>query len=113
MHINRLSMRWEMKMSFRYFSVHEFLQQVAAEMQQPAQQKNISLELNAHQSPVDALGDRERLKQVMVNLIDNAIKYNQPNGHVAISFHQTDGVVTISVTDTGVGIRNVAVGLIV
>ncbi len=94
----------EMKMSFRYFSVREFLEQVVSEMEQVASQRNITLALVSEQAPLDVLGDKERLKQVMVNLIDNAVKYNQPNGRVVVSYEQVDGKAKISVEDTGVGI---------
>jgi signal transduction histidine kinase/ActR/RegA family two-component response regulator len=52
-----------------------------------------------------AFADRQRSKQVLLNLLANAVKYNRPNGSVAVSCEQpADGPVTISVTDTGPGI---------
>ena len=94
----------EMKLSFRYFSVNEFLDQLMSELQPLAQQKRITLSLDAPASTVDVLGDKERLKQAMVNLIDNAIKYTNPQGLVNVSCVQTNNTVRISVRDTGVGI---------
>lgn len=50
-------------------------------------------------------GYRFRLEQVMVNLLDNAIKFNRPEGEVIIDCgYQEDGQVRISVADTGIGI---------
>ncbi len=94
----------EMKMSFRYFPLREFLEQIVAEMQQVALQKHITLTLQSDNTPVEVLGDKERLKQVLFNLIDNAVKYNTPNGRVEVSCERTDGKVKISVKDLGVGI---------
>ncbi|MDA3868349.1 MAG: HAMP domain-containing sensor histidine kinase [Gammaproteobacteria bacterium] len=52
--------------------------------------------------------DRIRLKQVLLNLISNAIKYNHPNGSVNISWLLTSaGTVRINITDTGTGISEV------
>ena len=51
-----------------------------------------------------ALGDRDRLKQVVVNLLDNAIKYTLPGGRIAIATEETGDMATLSVRDTGVGI---------
>ena len=48
-------------------------------------------------------GDRERLKQVFANLLDNAIKYT-PRGEIRISSSEHDGCVAIHIKDTGVGI---------
>ena len=62
------------------------------------------MELESSGDPRRVLGDKERLKQVITNLIDNAIKYNRPNGHITIRWESTDGTVQISVRDTGVGI---------
>ncbi|MBI1806606.1 MAG: HAMP domain-containing protein [Ignavibacteria bacterium] len=94
----------DMKMSFRYFSVREFLEHIVTEMQPPAKYKNITLSFELHEEPIDAFGDKERLKQVMVNLIDNAIKYNQPNGHVTVFYQKIHSGIRISVRDTGMGI---------
>lgn len=49
-------------------------------------------------------GDRERLRQVLANLIDNAVKYSQTGGEVEVGASSEDGVVRISVTDHGPGI---------
>ena len=49
-------------------------------------------------------GDRDRLKQVFINIIDNAIKYTEKGGHVIVSQFEEEGAVLTKVNDTGVGI---------
>ena len=49
-------------------------------------------------------GDSNRIKQVFINVIDNALKYNQPGGQILIEQRTEDGCVQISISDTGVGI---------
>jgi signal transduction histidine kinase len=49
-------------------------------------------------------GDRARMKQVIVNLLDNAIKYTPPGGAVALRVNAQDSKAVLEVTDTGVGI---------
>ncbi|MGZ4989479.1 MAG: PAS domain S-box protein, partial [Methylobacter sp.] len=48
--------------------------------------------------------DRTRLKQVLLNLLSNAIKYNRPQGEVSIQSTMQNGLVRLSVSDTGYGI---------
>jgi signal transduction histidine kinase len=50
--------------------------------------------------------DRARLRQVLANLIDNALKYTPGGGHVHIDARQTNGYIIIAVEDTGVGISS-------
>jgi PAS domain S-box-containing protein len=52
------------------------------------------------------LGDQQRLKQVFLNLLTNAIKYNRTNGTVTISCESVDGKIRLSVSDTGPGISS-------
>jgi two-component system phosphate regulon sensor histidine kinase PhoR len=94
----------DMKMSFRYFTIHQLLEQVVAEMGPAALLKGASLELESSGEPRRVLGDKERLKQVITNLIDNAIKYNRPDGRILVRWESADTAVQVSVTDTGVGI---------
>lgn len=49
-------------------------------------------------------GDINRIKQVFINVIDNALKYNQPDGQILISSRLDEGCVQIEIRDTGVGI---------
>lgn len=52
------------------------------------------------------VADRQRLLQVVLNLVSNAVKYNRPGGHVDISCEATpEGRVRLAVADTGQGIR--------
>jgi two-component system phosphate regulon sensor histidine kinase PhoR len=54
---------------------------------------------------VEVLGDRMRLEQVLVNLLDNAVKFNRPGGEVRVAVEKTgDGYAKITITDTGIGI---------
>lgn len=68
-----------------------------------ADKENISLHMPSSISyavQVDPL----RLKQVLLNLLSNGIKYNKPNGSLTIKCQEQDAIVKISVTDTGIGI---------
>ena len=57
-------------------------------------------------------GDRERLRQVITNLIDNAVKYSPLGGQVRVEALATDGLVSIEVRDHGPGIASDHQGLI-
>lgn len=54
--------------------------------------------------PVSIIGDRHRLRQLMLNLTDNAIKYNHARGSVGIDLQSRDGFAELTITNTGPGI---------
>lgn len=55
-------------------------------------------------SPITIVGDRGRLRQLFLNLIDNAIKYTPEGGKVTIGVARQNGVAVFRVSDTGIGI---------
>lgn len=75
----------------------------AEQMSLLAEDKNITIACNASQS-VEVEGDPSRLKQVVVNLLDNAIKYTQPGGAVQLQVRRANGHAVLEVQDNGVGI---------
>ncbi|MBS4028809.1 MAG: HAMP domain-containing protein [Ignavibacteriales bacterium] len=94
----------EIKMTFRYFPVYEFLAQIVEELQPFAQQKHISLSFNADNKELETFGDKEQLKIVFSNLISNAIKFTEANGTVTVSYEKTIPGVRFTVKDSGCGI---------
>lgn len=50
------------------------------------------------------IGDKNRIKQVFINIVDNAIKYSDKNGRVSVEAYEQGGDVCVSVSDTGLGI---------
>jgi len=68
-----------------------------------AVQKNITLQFNTAHT-VEILADKNQLKRLVLNLLDNAIKYTSSGGRVSIDLHQQRTSVDIDITDTGIGI---------
>ena len=60
--------------------------------------------LNSEVSPVPVVGDRDRLGQVVTNLLANAIRYNQVGGRVDVRVERVNGHAILSVSDNGIGI---------
>jgi len=69
-----------------------------------AKEKNITLTLTSPNQIGDIKGDEECINVLFSNLIVNAIKYNKPNGKVAITVHEEEKCIEIAITDTGIGI---------
>lgn len=69
-----------------------------------SKKNGIEFIFNRPAEQLQVLGDADRLKQVFINVIDNAIKYTENGGQVLISQQKEEGCVRISVADTGVGI---------
>ncbi len=95
----------EMKMSFRYFDVREFIESVIADMESVASAKAITLKAQyGTELSLQVMGDRERLVQALTNLIDNAVKYTQNGGTVTVQTRMEGENVWVDVADTGIGI---------
>lgn len=93
----------ELKFSFRYFSINELIQELVQTMQIRAEQRAVQVELKLSDSST-VYGDKERLSQVLTNLIDNAIKYNVEGGAVTITTTPSKSGLKVAVRDTGIGI---------
>jgi two-component system, NtrC family, sensor kinase len=69
-----------------------------------ATKHGINLDVTVDERLGDFVGDERKIKQILLNLLSNAVKFTPEGGRIGISARQTDGVVEISVSDTGVGI---------
>ncbi|WNF36027.1 ATP-binding protein [Bacillaceae bacterium IKA-2] len=69
-----------------------------------ADQKKIKLKKEKDGSGVIE-GDPLRIKQIMINLVNNAITYTPTGGHIVIFIKETEGMILFTVEDTGIGIR--------
>jgi len=86
-------------------NLSELLQQVSRQLAPRANRQEIGLELKIKQTLPIIQADENRLKQVMINLIDNAIKFTHGAGRIVISAYTIPGKVVITVEDTGIGIE--------
>jgi signal transduction histidine kinase len=76
----------------------------AAQLEGPGQEKGITLTIEPPDEPVSVLADADRIHQVLVNLLDNGIKFTPARGWVSISFERAGEWISCTVTDTGPGI---------
>src|SRR5271157_1765718 len=74
-----------------------------ADAQILAELQNIKVELTSCEK-ISVRGDRHRLRQLLLNLADNAVKYNQPQGRVTVSLRRVGGMAEFSIANTGPGI---------
>ncbi len=94
-----------MEIEMTCFDLGELVREVTETLRPKADDRDVSLRLPAEPETLPAVrGDRERIRQVLVNLIDNAIKYNESGGYVAVSAQRQGDAVQVSVQDNGVGI---------
>lgn len=90
------------------FDIAEVTRAVVDQLRLLADDKQIDLSVDIAPNLV-VTGDPTRLRQVVVNLLDNAIKYTPPGGTIAVSSPSVDGKAVIEVSDSGIGIPSEAI----
>jgi two-component system, OmpR family, phosphate regulon sensor histidine kinase PhoR len=73
-------------------------------IEQRAEEKKIALQFTGCTEGLCVLGDRRRIDQVLINLLDNAVKYSRSGGTVTVTTAGEGEMVRISVQDSGIGI---------
>lgn len=84
-------------------SINTIIKDVYYLMKNIAEKKDIKILLQEEKVPC-IWGDSDRVKQMLINLVDNAIKYSERNGNVIIEVKHENKKCIISIEDTGVGI---------
>lgn len=85
-------------------NIRDIVEDVVKVMQPTAQRRDITIEVDVPSDIPVIQADNNRLKQVLMNLVSNAIKYNKEGGQVVVSARVEDEQACIAVRDTGVGI---------
>ena len=86
------------------FSFHTAVHDLYNAVYMEAQRHDHTLELKVDGPLPDVVADRERIMQVMMNIVSNSIKYTPDGGHIEISAGYTEKTVWMVVSDNGIGI---------
>ena len=93
----------QVKLQFETVQLDDLVRESIADMKILAQPQNIQVRLAACDT-LSISGDRHRLRQLLLNLTDNAIKYNHPNGTATVSLRRVDGFAELKIENTGAGL---------
>ncbi len=69
-----------------------------------ASEKQVTIYSHVNEEPSYIMGNPDRTEQMLINLIENAVKYNKPGGSVTVSVFNAQSSVNLSISDTGIGI---------
>jgi heavy metal sensor kinase len=97
----------EARMNRVKFDLSELAATTASQMCLLAEDKKIKMTYDTG-TPAEVLGDPSKMKQVLVNLLDNAIKYTPDGGAIHLSVNALNGRALMEVSDTGPGIPEAA-----
>lgn len=87
------------------FDLREMIDSVIVLLDETAATRKVSLVTEEDAAPLPVRASRHRIEQILINLVENAIKYNKPNGKVSIvAVRDARNQVVIRVRDTGVGV---------
>ena len=94
--------KYEFEFSKAKVDVRQAIQSVLSSLR--GKMDKFGLRLETDLASASAEVDSDSLTIVLVNLLDNAIKYNKPKGSIRVSCAERDGQVVIEISDTGIGI---------
>jgi len=94
----------KLKMVFVPTDILGVIKRTMSIIENSAKMKSISIEIQAPENVSKVLADETRLSQVILNLLDNAIKYTSEGGAIKISVRSNDQFVEVDISDTGIGI---------
>ncbi len=94
----------EMPISPSPVDMVEVISSVVHGLKKQAEDKGIELSMDFEAPSLPVKADRERMEQVLINLIDNAIKYTPEGGKVRVRAYYRDSHLQVDVEDTGIGI---------
>ena len=93
-----------LEMNFESFDILKLASECIETVELLAEEKNIKLNLQNATDDIFVNADRKRIAQVLTNLLNNSISYGKENGTTGISIFVIDDLVTIEVSDDGIGI---------
>jgi len=96
----------QMSWKIEKVSLKDIVKSIVNRMQLEAGRKNQKLESFVIGEIPDISADKDRIEQVMVNIINNALKYTPDNGQITVYVGKLINDVYVKVTDTGIGIPN-------
>jgi len=96
----------QMELERSYFSFFNLFEEIETMITPFSTKKNISIEFKGEIRNDRIFADRLKLKQIMLNIISNAIKFTSNNGLISIRANEWEGNLEISISDTGIGIPN-------
>ncbi|MEG0773838.1 ATP-binding protein [Clostridium sp.] len=101
------------KLNFEVVSLDKLIIDVCKEFNSVAEAKKIKMDyyIMANEN-FDITGDRDKLKQVFINLISNAIKFNKVGGTVFVKLFTEDKKIVVEIKDDGIGIKEEDLGFI-
>jgi two-component system phosphate regulon sensor histidine kinase PhoR len=96
----------EQPMHKENFVVQDLIREVYEILSQKATEKNIICSIKKGcEQPVEVFADKEKISRVLINLVENCIKYGQQGGYVVAGIYKTDDKhVLIEISDNGIGI---------
>jgi two-component system phosphate regulon sensor histidine kinase PhoR len=96
----------EMPINYTKFKINDLVREVFEALEIKAQQHNIKLVFKQkYDENIFVQADKDKIHQVMVNLIDNSFKYGKEGGNTSVSLFDLHDQVLIEITDDGIGIE--------
>ena len=98
--------RGEQVLHKQNFIIQDLVKQVYESLSIRSKEKNITCSIKKGcESPLTVFADKEKIRQVIINLVDNSIKYGKIDGHVVASMYQLDEQrILIEISDNGIGL---------
>jgi len=99
--------RGELKLHKQYFVIQDLVKEVFESLFWKAEQRTISLSFKKGcEQPLTVFADKEKIRQVLNNLVDNSVKYGKHGGSIVASIYNTDDKnILIEISDDGMGIN--------
>ncbi len=95
----------ELKMTMAPFDLRRVIRDVLESLEQIAAEKMVTMRVNVADALPPVIGDANQIRQVLINLAENAVKYNNKGGYVELAARlDSSGEVRISVIDDGIGL---------
>ena len=94
----------EIRFNFENVFLSNAMTNVISLVEKKATSKKITIENNVPEKLRPVRADRDRLTQILVNILDNAVKFTPESGKVIIAADETDAYSVVSIIDTGIGV---------